>query len=136
LYGYLADLVVVLHSLFVLFVVLGGFLVFWKVKTAYFHMPAVLWAAVIEFMGWICPLTPLENILRQKGGITGYETGFVEHYIVPVLYPEALTRQIQITLGVVVIILNAGIYLIAFSKVKRNRKDPKRYNNDTGASYG
>jgi hypothetical protein len=81
----LADLVVVVHSLFVLFVVCGGLLVLRWWKVIYLHLPAVIWGAFIEFAGGICPLTPLENSLRRSAGLAGYEGGFVEHYILPVL---------------------------------------------------
>ncbi len=110
LYGVLADLVVVVHLAFVLFAVLGGFLVFrWK-RCAWIHVPAVLWAALIEFAGWVCPLTPLENWLRERSGALGYRSGFIEHYILPVLYPTLLTRDLQITLGLLVLGVNLGIY--------------------------
>ena len=78
---------------------------------AWIHMPAVFWAMLIEFSGWICPLTPLENHLRIKGGSSGYATGFVEHYITPLLYPSQLTRKLQILLGLLVLIVNLVIYL-------------------------
>ena len=96
----MADLVVVVHFLFVLFVVLGGLLVLRWPRVAYFHVPAAVWGAAIELGGWICPLTPLENSLRQQAGGTGYSGGFIEHYILPVLYPSALTRDIQLPLVV------------------------------------
>ena len=119
IYNYLADLVVVLHGLFVLFVLLGGFLLFWKSSVAWYHIPAVFWAAGIEFLGWICPLTPLENILREKAGVAGYDTGFVEHYIVPILYPASLTRQMQINLGIIVLSINVGLYLIVWHSLRK-----------------
>ena len=109
-YALLADLVVLIHFAFVLFVVLGGLLVLkWK-RLAWAHVPAFLWGALIEFAGWICPLTPLENWLRAKGGIIGYRSGFIEHYIIPVLYPTLLTRRLQIALGLFVLGVNLGIY--------------------------
>ena len=74
------------------------------------HLPVVAWAALIEFAGWVCPLTPLENWLRMRGGATGYHGGFVEHYIIPILYPGQLTRSVQIVLGGLVLLINAGIY--------------------------
>lgn len=123
-YTILADLVVVLHACFVLFVMLGGFLVLWKSYMAWFHVPAVIWAAILEFLGWICPLTPLENMLRMRGGATGYETGFVEHYIVPILYPQRLTRNMQIGLGLAVLGVNIVIYLLVWH---RNSTKGKRY---------
>ena len=122
-YKFLADLVVVLHSFFVLFVLLGGFLVLWKPSVAWYHLPAVFWAAWLEFSGWICPLTPLENLLRQKGGVSGYDAGFVEHYIVPILYPTSLTRQMQFTLGMIVLSLNIGVYFIVWMRMRKLRKN-------------
>ncbi len=118
-YNFLADLVVVIHSFFVLFVLLGGFLVLWKPSVAWYHLPAVFWAAWLEFSGWICPLTPLENLLREKGGTAGYNVGFVEHYIVPVLYPASLTRQMQVIIGIVVVILNFGIYFNVWMRMRK-----------------
>ncbi len=110
LYGVLADFVVMVHFAFVLFVVLGGFFVLrWK-RCAWLHVPVVLWGALIEFTGWICPLTPLENWLRARGGAVGYRSSFIEHYILPVLYPTQLTRQLQIILGLLVLGINLGIY--------------------------
>jgi len=111
IYLYLADIVVLLHVCFVLFVLLGGFLAAWKPFMAWFHLPAVFWAAGIELLGWICPLTPIENMLRDMGGGTGYATGFVEHYIMPLLYPAALTRKMQISFGLLVLGVNSAIYL-------------------------
>ena len=119
LYNFLADLVVVFHSLFVLFVLLGGFLLLWRSSVAWYHLPAVFWAAWLEFSGWVCPLTPLENLLREKGGIEGYNVGFVEHYIEPVLYPASLDRQMQINLGIIVILINIGIYLAVWIRRRK-----------------
>jgi hypothetical protein len=110
LYRVFADLVVVTHLVFVLFAVLGAFLVLsWK-RCAWIHIPTVLWAALIEFAGWVCPLTPLENWLREKGGSIVYRSGFIEHYIIPLLYPCMLTRSLQIALGLFVLSINLGIY--------------------------
>jgi len=110
IYRILADAVLILHGLFLGFVVLGGLLVVrWK-RVAWVHVPAFLWGAAIEFGGWVCPLTPLENRLRRSGGGEGYDAGFVEHYLLPVVYPGGLTREIQVALGVLVILLNAGVY--------------------------
>ena len=122
LYNSLADLIVVLHSLFVLFVMLGGFLVLWKSSVAWCHIPAVFWAASIEFFGWICPLTPLENMLREKGGAAGYDTGFVEHYIVPILYPASLTRQVQINFGIIVLSINIGLYFFVLDSLRKTER--------------
>jgi len=107
---YLADLVVAVHFTFVLFVVLGGLLVLRWRWVAFLHVPAALWGAWIEFAGWICPLTPLEQSLRLKAGEQGYAGSFIEHYLLPLLYPSALTRNIQLLLGCLVLGLNLGIY--------------------------
>jgi len=123
LYNTLADSVLVLHSSFVLFVLLGGFLVLWKSSLVWYHIPAVIWAVCIEFFGWLCPLTPLENVLRGKGGAAGYDTGFVEHYIVPILYPASLTRQMQINLGIIVLSINVGIYLTVWTRMRKAGRD-------------
>ena len=109
-YLLLADAVVLTHLAFVLFAVLGGFLALRWRRVMVIHWVAVLWAAMVEFSGWICPLTPLENWLRQQGGGAGYRSDFIAHYIVPVLYPAGLTRELQIVLGILVIVVNLGIY--------------------------
>jgi len=109
-YWFAAHLVLILHLGFVCFVVLGGFLA-WRWRWIVFlHIPAVLWSALIEFRGWICPLTPLEQRFRQAAGEAGYAGGFVEHYILPVLYPSALTRDIQLLLGICVVVINLAAY--------------------------
>jgi len=84
------------------------------------HLPAVMWGTLIEFVGWICPLTPLENWLRDVGGGQGYQSDFIEHYLLPLLYPTGLTREIQVYLGVLVILLNAGIYIWMFCWHKKS----------------
>ncbi len=119
LYRILADLVVVVHFAFVLFVVFGGFLLFWSKRFAWIHLPAVLWAIVIEFAGWICPLTPLEISLREKGGELAYRSGFIEHYILPVLYPTILTRRLQFILGFLVFAINILIYWWRFRRTRK-----------------
>ena len=90
---------------------LGGLAVLKWRRVIWFHLPAAAWAAVIEFQGWICPLTPLENRLRQAGGAPGYEGGFIEHTLIPIVYPATLTREHQIGIGVLVIVVNLCIYL-------------------------
>jgi hypothetical protein len=109
-YRFLADLVLVLHLAFVLFVALGGLLVLRWRRAAWVHLPAAAWGAVVMFTGWICPLTPFENELRGWGGEAGYQGGFVEHYVVSLLYPAGLTRGIQVALGLGVILLNVAVY--------------------------
>ena len=116
-----ADLIVVVHIAFVLFAVLGGLLVLRWRRLAWVHVPAALWAAAIEFAGWICPLTPLENRLRARAGAGVYEGGFIEHYLLPLLYPDALTRRLQILLGLLVVGLNVAIYAGILLGARRRR---------------
>ena len=123
MYGLLSDVVVACHLAFVLYAVFGAFLVFKWPRLAWLHIPAASWAVLIEFAGWICPLTPLENWLRLKGGHATYEGDFVGNYIIPLLYPSGLTREVQILLGAVVIGMNICIYGYVFRRRKRIAKD-------------
>jgi hypothetical protein len=109
-FSLLADAVVLLHFTFVLFVILGGLLILRRAWVAWFHVPAVVWAVLIELRGWICPLTPLEKTLRVRAGEAAYGAGFIEHYILPVLYPAGLTRTSQVAMGVVLLVGNTIIY--------------------------
>jgi hypothetical protein len=117
-YRFLADLVLGLHLLFVVFVVLGGLLLVRWPRLAWMHLPAAIWGAMIELGGWICPLTPLENTLRARAGEAGYRGGFIEHYILPVLYPGHLTRGIQLALAAVVIVVNLGVYGYVYHRTR------------------
>lgn len=110
MYPLLADLVLIVHLTFVVFVLCGGLLVLRWRWIAWLHLPAAAWGAVVEFTGWICPLTPLENWLRVQGGEVGYEQDFVARYLLPLLYPGDLTRDLQLLLGSVVVVLNAALY--------------------------
>jgi hypothetical protein len=123
-YRLLADAVVIVHALFVVFVVAGGLLALRWPRVLWIHLPAAIWGALIEFAGWICPLTPLENALRRRGGEAGYAGGFVEHYVLPVLYPAALTRTTQLVLGALVIVVNVLVYgiVIRASSGGRSRR--------------
>ena len=109
-YGLLADAVLLAHAAFVAFVVLGGLLVLRWQRLAWVHLPVVAWGAGIEFAGGICPLTPLENHLRALAHEQGYAGGFVEHYVFGLLYPEGLTREVQISLGLGVLAVNGAVY--------------------------
>ncbi len=106
-----ADLLVVVHIAFVLFVVLGALLVLRWPRLVWVHVPAAAWGAATEFMGWICPLTPLENHLRQRGGAATYQGEFIEQHVLPLLYPAHLTRQRQIWLGCFAVLINLFLYL-------------------------
>ena len=119
IYRILADLVVIVHFGFVIFVVLGGFLLRRWPKLIYAHVPAAIWGVLIEFAGWICPLTPLEKSLRAKGGEAGYQGDFIDHYLLPVLYPQGLNRNIQAALGVFALGINVLAYFLYFRHRKR-----------------
>ena len=121
-YRLLADLVLVAHGSFVLFVVFGGLLVLRWPRAAWLHIPCALWGAWIELAGWICPLTPLEVDLRVRAGEAGYGGGFIERYVTSAIYPQGLTREIQVGLGVAVLVLNVLVYAIAVRR--RRRADP------------
>lgn len=118
-----ADLVLVIHLAFILFVVLGGWLVLRRPWVAWAHLPASLWAVVIELTGGICPLTPLENRLRVASGSAGYDGGFIDRYLMPVIYPASMTRAIQILLGLVVLLVNAVFYAMVIRQWLRSRSD-------------
>lgn len=115
-----ADVVVLIHVGFVCFVVLGGLLALKWPGAIWLHLPAVVWGALIEFANWPCPLTPLENWLRRRAGSAGYETGFIEHYLVPLLYPPGLTRGLQIGLGIGVLAVNIAVYTWVGRRVFRS----------------
>ena len=114
-YGILSDATVILHLAFIVFVLLGGFLVLRWPKLAWLHVPVFLWGAGIELIGWVCPLTYLENYFRALGRTGGYATGFVEHYLMPLIYPDLLfpggfPRSGFLAIGIFVLVLNAAIY--------------------------
>src|SRR5690554_1998077 len=112
----LAHLVLLIHAAFVTFVAFGGLLALWRPRMAYLHLPALIWGATVVAMGWICPLTPLENSLRRSAHETSYEGGFIEHYLTAAIYPQGLTRELQILLAVLLIVANAGIYAVLWRR--------------------
>ena len=122
LYRLLADATLVIHLAFVLFVALGGLLVLQWPRLAWIHLPAAIWGGLIELTGWICPLTPLENMLRRMGGQAGYAGGFIDHYIIALIYPDGLTRGMQIALGATVFLVNTAIYVWVFHLRPRQRR--------------
>ncbi|MDQ5988130.1 MAG: hypothetical protein CSYNP_03886 [Syntrophus sp. SKADARSKE-3] len=119
MYTFLANATVIVHVAFVVFAVFGGIAVVYRVKWAWIHIPAALWAAVVELMDWTCPLTPLENFFREKSGMVAYRTDFIDHYVVPVLYPDSLTRRCQVFLGLAVVAFNLSVYAWAFFRRRR-----------------
>ena len=117
----LADGVVLLHLAFVVFVVLGGFLVAFRRRLVWLHVPCAVWGFLVELEGWPCPLTFLENALRRRAGQGGYAGGFVEEYLLPVLYPIGLTRDTQQLLAAVVLAANALAYGLVFVRWRAER---------------
>jgi hypothetical protein len=117
----LADLVVLLHLGFVLFAVFGGLFVLWRRRAALVHLPALAWAALIEFRGWVCPLTHLENRLRAAAGTEGYRSGFIEHYLVPILYPPGLAPGVQMLLAAALLAFNVVVYATVLTVRSRRR---------------
>jgi hypothetical protein len=123
LYNILADLIVILHLVFIIFNVLGGLLVFWKRWIAWVHIPAAFWGSIIIILGWSCPLTPLEQQLRILGGKETYSGSFISHYITSIIYPAGLTRETQIELGFTLLLINIVIYsYVIFVKKRRKGK--------------
>jgi hypothetical protein len=114
----LADVVLVAHFSFVLFVVLGGLGALRWPRLAWVHVPVAFYGATIEFVGFVCSLTPLENWLRQRGGEAGYSGDFISHYITAVIYPDGLTREVQIHLGSAVLLLNVVVYSVYVRRVR------------------
>lgn len=120
-YRLAADLTLLLHLLFIIFVLFGGLLCLHRAHWAWLHLPAMAWGVWIEWAGWICPLTPLENHFRHLASGQGYRGGFVEHYLVPLVYPEQLTVLLQWLLGALVLIVNIFIYLYVFRKQRKRQ---------------
>ena len=121
-YRLTADLIVILHAAFVLFVVFGGLLVWRWRRVAGLHLLALLWGASVELAGLICPLTPLENHLRELGNRAAYHGDFINHYLTAFLYPEGLTRPIQIGLGLAVLLINVVVYGRVFFLTSRAQR--------------
>lgn len=121
LFQALADLVVVVHFGFIVFALFGALLALRWPGVLWVHAPAALWAVAIELAGWICPLTPLENSLRSAGGAAGYPGGFVERYLLAVIYPPGLTREVQIALGLGLLAINAVAYLAVWCRWRTRR---------------
>jgi len=119
IYRLAADALVLLHALWLAFVVFGALLALRWRRVLWAHAPVVAWGALVEFTGWVCPLTPWENDLRRLGGQEGYAGGFIERYVTAIIYPEGLTREIQIGLGIGVLVLNAGLYWWVLRRTQR-----------------
>lgn len=120
-YALFADLVLLLHALFVVFVLLGGLLVLRHRKFAWLHLPCAAWGALIEFRGWVCPLTYLENDLRIAAGGTGYAGDFIGQYLLKLVYPSGLTPGVQFLLGLAVVLVNLCVYTLAWRRTRARR---------------
>lgn len=118
----LADTVLVIHFAFLVFVIFGGLLAIWRWRLAGLHLPALAWGIWIQFTGRICPLTPLENRLRGLGGEAGYSGGFIEHYLLSLIYPDGLTRSVQLGLVLGLMVFNALVYAWAWWRRRRHAR--------------
>ena len=121
-YSFLADVVLLVHLAFILFVVLGILFVWRFPRLIWLHIPAVIWAGLIEITGYVCPLTPLENHLLDLSGQAGYHGSFVEHYLMPIIYPHDLSRNAQIFLGLAVVIFNTAGYLLIWRRARAHER--------------
>jgi hypothetical protein len=119
LYLVLSNLVFFTHVAFILFVVLGGLLVLRWRWMVWFHLPAAIWGILIEFTGWACPLTALEIQWLQEAGGAGYSGGFIEHYLIPLVYPAGLTDTDQVLLGFGVVAMNGLVYTLVWRRWQR-----------------
>ena len=119
IYRWLADLVVVIHALFVVFVLVGAFLALRWRWMVWLHVPAAIWGVMIEYGGWICPLTPLENSLRVHAGQSTYSGDFIQHYLLGALYPQGLTRATQYVLGSTALLVNVVAYVLLIRRIRR-----------------
>ncbi len=127
IYRILADIIVIIHMSFILFVVLGGLLVVKYRRVVYIHFPAMIWGAIVEFYNIICPLTPWENYFREMGGVERYESDFIEKYLIPVMYPINLNVKIQFVLGCFVLVVNAIVYAVVLYHYFKKKKHETRF---------
>ncbi len=118
-----ADIILIIHFLFILLVIFGALLLFVEKKIVFIHIPAIIWGSYIELTNSICPLTYLENWLLQKANLTTYSEGFIQNYLVPIVYPTNLTKDTQIYLGIALIVINIVLYAFIFSKMKEKNYD-------------
>ena len=120
MYEFAADLTLVIHFAFILFVIFGALLFFITTKIIFIHIPAFIWGSYIELTNSICPLTYLENWFLHKANLTTYSEGFIQNYLVPIVYPVSLTKDLQIYLGITLIVINIVFYAFIFNKLKKN----------------
>ncbi len=123
IYTILADAVVIFHLLFIIYALAGGLLYFWRSWLVFFHIPAAMWIVIVEINHWVCPLTPLENTLRDMGNTEMYSGDFISHYILPVIYPPGLTENTQVLLALAAFTVNAIIYaMIIRNYIKKHKR--------------
>ena len=122
MYEIAANLILIVHFIFILFVIFGALLLFASTKIIFVHVPAIIWGSYIELTNSICPLTYLENWLLQKANLTTYSESFIQNYLLPIVYPANLTKDIQLYLGIALIVINIVIYAFIFTKIKKNFK--------------
>ena len=129
IYRLLADLVLVIHFVFILFAIFGGLLVLYRFRMIWLHVPALVWGATIVGIGAICPLTPLENALRDMAGEQAYAGSFLEHYLLLAIYPPGLTREVQVLLAGGLIILNVIIYILVLRRYSKRKTTDRNTDN-------
>ena len=120
MYELAAEIILIIHFLFIIFVIFGALLFFVAKKIVFIHIPAIIWGTYIELTHSICPLTYLENWFLHKANLTTYSEGFIQNYLVPIVYPVSLTKDLQIYLGITLIVINIIIYAFIFNKLKKN----------------
>ena len=120
MYELAADLTLIIHFAFILFVIFGALLFFASAKIIFIHIPALIWGSYIELTNSICPLTYLENWFLHKANLTTYSEGFIQNYLVPIVYPVNITKDLQIYLGIALIVINIVFYAFIFNKLKKN----------------
>jgi len=118
-----ADIILIIHFAFILFVIFGALLFFVTTKIIFIHLPSLIWGSYIELTSSICPLTYLENWFLHKANLTTYSEGFIQNYLVPIVYPTNLTKDTQIYLGIALIVINIVLYAFIFSKMKEKNYD-------------
>ncbi|HUJ16579.1 MAG TPA: DUF2784 domain-containing protein [Nitrospirota bacterium] len=117
----LADIILLFHFAFVLFAVFGGFVALAKPHAAWFHVPVVLWSSLVNLASWTCPLTPLENLFRAQAGQAGYQGGFIQHYIEPMVYPNGLPRDFELIAGISILVWNGLVYAFLVFRLRQRR---------------
>ena len=120
MYEIAANLIFIIHFIFILFVIFGALLFFASARIIFIHIPALIWGSYIELTNSICPLTYLENWFLHKANLTTYSEGFIQNYLMPIVYPASLTKDLQIYLGIALIVINIVFYAFIFNKLKKN----------------